>query len=562
MAVKFPMPTVMSSSRHFAQVPNADIERSTFDRSSGHKTTFNAGFLVPIFVDEVLPGDTFNLRMSALVRLTTPVKPVMDNMYLDSFFFFVPYRIIWTHWVNMMGEQVNPGDSTSFTVPVISTAAFAPALHSLFDYMGVMAKGAGGAAIQSPNLISSLPFRAYNAIYNQWFRDENLINSLTTLTGDGPDSPTAFGVAGAPCKRGKRHDYFTSCLPFIQKGTQLSIALTNPGGPAGGTAVPVGTSSSAVLTGAQSALQLLLAATGAAPANNSLAAAAGQMSASATALAGANPVYPSNLQISLVGVGFTISSLRLAVQLQKMLERDARGGTRYTELLKAHFRVTSPDARLQRPEYLGGGSTPITVSPVVQVSGTSITGQATPQANLAGVGAGAVQGHGFVKSFTEHGVIIGIVNVRADLTYQSGVERMWFRQTRFDFFWPALAHLSEQSVLNEEIWFDGTTANNAQDVAVFGYQERFAEYRYKPSRISGQMRSYAATPFDIWHLAEKFGALPVLAQTFIEDQTHSILNSRISATVSEPDFYGDFFFKLICARPMPVFGVPGLMDHF
>lgn len=549
---RFPLPTVMKGSHCFSEVPQATIERSTFDQSHAHKTTFNAGFLIPVLVHEVLPGDTINCRMSALARLTTPLKPLMDNLYLDSFFFFVPTRLVWANWQKFNGEQANPGDSTSYLVPSLSTP-FTPSLMGVLDYMGIM-PATGATAVQTPNTINALPLRCYNLIYNQWFRDENLINSISVATGDGPDSAGAYGLQ----KRGKRHDYFTSCLPFLQKGVAQTVPLT-------GQAI-VKTNSTDLFTGSQQSMHGLLttgAATGAFGAGFS----AGSLaSVNATAFTPSAQWYPSNLyaDLSTVPAAFTINAMRQAFQIQKLLERDARGGTRYTEILKAHFGVTSPDARLQRPEYLGGGSTPIVINPIVQLTPmpTTATGiDATHQGNLAATGAGVVTGHGFVKSFTEHGYIIGIVNVRADLTYQQGLERMWTRQIRYDFFWPALAHIGEQAVLNQEIYWQGTTALNGTDIAAFGYQERYAEYRYKPSRVSGLYRSNAVGTLDLWHLAEKFSALPTLAQTFIEDQTASILNRNVAVT-TEPDFYFDSFFKMISARPMPVFGVPGLIDHF
>lgn len=533
------MPTVMSASQRFARVPNVQIPRSVFDRSHGHKTTFDAGYLVPIFVDDVLPGDTFHLNMSALVRLTTPLKPLMDNMYLESFFFFVPYRIIWTNFVKFMGEQVNPGDSTSYVVPSVNVP-FTPTVGSLHDYLGVMTT-ATASPVQTPNKLSALPYRAYCRIYNEWFRDENLVNSNTlgTALGDGPDT---ISGSQAVLKRGKRHDYFTSCLPWTQKAT-LPVSL------------PLGTNAPVYVPTGSTAIGVGV--TQAAAGTPKLLNDAGASNIQATGSTGGTP-----LLADLSGAtATTINDLRQAFQIQKLLERDARGGTRYIEMVKAHFGVTSPDARLQRSEYLGGGSTPIVVTPVVQQTQTGLTGGSTPIGNLTGVGAALVSGHGFHKSFTEHGVVIGIVNVRADLTYQQGVERYWFKQTRYDFYWPEFAFIGEQAVLSQEIYFDGTTAGNAADTAAFGYQERYAEYRYKPSRLSGLFRDNAAGTLKIWQLSEVFSSRPSLNQTFIEDQTTTVLGTRV-AVPAEPDFYGDFYFKLRCARPMPVFGVPGLIDHF
>lgn len=533
------MPSVMKSGHSFSQVPSAQIERSVLDRSHGVKATFDGGYLIPVLVDPVLPGDTFTCRMTAFARLTTPIKPLMDNMYLESFFFFVPLRLLWANFVKFMGEK-DPGDVTVYTIPVMAVP-FTPTLHSLFDYMGVMPAGALGTAgtipVQTPNKVSALPYRAYLLIYNQWFRDENLINQLTLSTGDGPDAFT-YSIQ----RRGKRHDYFTSALPFTQKGTASAAAvsaITNV------TPYSVPLFRDAV-TGL-SAGQLQRTAAGAATATQIQSAGSG----AGTALAWWDP----QLQVD-------INNLRLAMQIQKLLERDARGGTRYTEKIWAHFRVKSPDARLQRAEYLGGGSTSVVLTPIAQTmvpaAGAS---NVSNLGNLGAAGAAVASGHGFTKSFTEHGYIIGIINVRADLTYQHGIERDWMKQTLYDLYWPALAHIGEQAVLSQEIFWDGSTANNGLDVGVFGYQERYAEYRYKPSRICGIFRSNAPGTIEHWHLSERFASRPVLGQTFIEDQLTSVLTNRVLVP-AEPDFYGDFYFDLKCARPMPVFGVPGFIDHF
>ena len=519
----------------FSQVPAVEIPRSSFDRSHGHKTTFDAGLLVPIYVDEALPGDTFNMNMTGFARLATPIFPIMDNMFMETFFFAVPLRLVWDNWEKFNGQQRDPGDSTDFLVPILDPPAQGFAIESLPDYMGIP----HGI---SDIVVNALHFRAYNLIWNDWFRDENLQDSKDVQKGDGPDNLNQYAV----WRRGKRHDYFTSALPFPQKGDPVSVLISGDAEvqrinslaePTFADADALGHTLNASNASTDLDIQPTTGPAGGGP------------------MTWLNPGLKTNFDINS-SAGIEINDMRQAFQVQRLLERDARGGTRYTEIIRSHFGVTSADQRLQRPEYLGGGSTPINITPVAQTSATGIDEDTnSPQANLSAFGTASLHNHGFTKSFTEHCVIIGLVNVRADLTYQQGLNRMWSRATRFDFFWPALSHLGEQSILNKEIHMVGTAA----DEQVFGYQERYAEYRYKPSQITGKFRSTSETGLDAWHLSQDFVSVPVLGETFIEDNPPI---DRVIAVPGEPHFLFDSYFNLRCARPMPLYGVPGMIDHF
>ncbi len=518
------MPKRSVMQHRFSEVPDVQVPRATFQRDHGHKTAFDAGWLIPVFVDEVLPGDTFNLQMSAFARLATPLKPVMDNMFLDSFFFFVPLRLIWSNFEKFMGAQDDPGDSISFTVPQMTATTIGE--DTLADYMGLP------PFASTSFLFNSLHFRAYNLIYNEWFRDQNIQDSVVVDLDDGPDAIADYVLL----RRGKRHDYFTSCLPWPQKGIAISLPLGTEAKVAHDVAAGGEVSAWSTVTGDYRKLDTI---------GNQL---------DVSSIVGETD---KDLYVDLTtATAASINEIRQAFQLQKMLEKDARGGTRYTEKIRSHFGVSSPDARLQRPEYLGGGSTRVNITPVPQ---TSTAAGATPedqQGNLAAYGTVSAGGHGFVSSFTEHGVLLGLVSVRADLTYQQGIHRMWTRRTREDFYWPSLAHIGEQSVETREIYNTGVSA--AGDV-VFGYQERYAEYRYKPSQISGAFRSDYSAPLDTWHLAQEFSAPPTLDDTFVVENPPI---DRVIAVATQPHFLFDSYFSLKCARPMPVFGVPGLIDHF
>lgn len=515
-----------TTTHRFSQVPGAEIARSSFDRSHGHKTTLDAGYLVPIYIDEALPGDTHNVNLQAFGRLSTPIKPTMDNLHLETFFFSIATRLLWDNWTKFNGEQANPGDTTDYLIPQITAPAGGFTQGSLSDYFGL-------PTLVDNLSVSSLYHRAYNKVIDEWFRDQNLQDQPVISTGDGPDS-----VADYPLRRrGKRHDYFTSALPFPQKGQAVTLGL-------GGVApvVPNSTDARPLIQNTNGEFMGYFESR---PNNTNVESSIGALTQNHIEWA------QTGMEVDLSsGAAATVNALREAFQVQRMLERDARSGTRYPEVIKAHFGVTHPDQGY-RSEYLGGGSSPMNITPVANT--VNSFGQFAGQ--LGAMGTVVAQRHGFTKSFTEHSIIIGLVNVRADLTYQQGINRRFLRQTRYDHFWPALQHLGEQEIWNKEIFAQGT----GDDEEIFGYQERYAEYRYSPSMVTGKFRSNDPQSLDVWHLAQDFANLPTLSDSFIQD-TPPV--DRISAVPSEPDLILDMYFRVNSARPMPTYSVPGMIDHF
>lgn len=522
------------SQHSFAQIPDAKISRSQFDRSFTVKDTFDFDYLVPIFVDEMLPGDTASVTANTFARLATQLKPVMDNMYVDYFFFFVPNRLVMNNWEKLNGAQTDPGDSTDYIMPSMPFPAGGPEVGTIFDKMGLPTDVTGAWTLKN-----TLPLRAYMLIWNEWFRDQNMQDSVVVPKDDGPDAPADFYLL----KRGKRHDYFTSALPWPQKGPAVEL--------------PLGGNANIITSGQQPRFEKVGDPTKFVNlvwnSTSGLQGQSGSPPANADSLQFGSP---TGLYADLsTATATTINQLREAFSMQSLFELDARGGTRYVEILRAHFNVVSPDFRLQRPEFLGSGTSRINTHPVAQTAPPA--GAGTPQANLSAFSTASTSGQsiGFSKSFVEHGYVIGLACGRADITYQQGLNRMWNRSTRYDFYWPKLAELGEQAVLNQEIYMQG----NFEDDDAFGYQERYAEYRYKPSEIHGEFRSTYAASLDVWHLAEEFGGLPTLNNTFIEQQTPV---DRVISTPSEPHLLFDAFFSYRHARPMPVYSVPATIGRF
>ena len=545
---------------HFALNPTRiDMSRSTFDRSASVKTTFDAGDIVPFFCEEVLPGDTFNVSSSKVVRMQTLLTPIMDNIYLDTYYFFVPNRLVWNHWKEFNGENTESAwiPQTEYSVPQITAPAGGWNVGTLADYFGLPVKVAGIS-------VSALPFRAYALIMNEWFRDQNLQDPLVVPVDDATVQGVNTGTFVTDCAKGglpyiaaKYHDYFTSCLPSPQKGPDVTLSVAAQGD------LPVVAGDSHGSTSDVMKFPYVSSFDQARPVyvknfQNEFSqfisyAADGSSLTDATVLHAPVNLWAKNSGNAIVA---TINQLRMAFQIQKLYERDARGGTRYIEVLKSHFGVTSPDARLQRPEYLGGNRVPININQVVQQSGTG-AGADTPQGTVVGMSQTTDSNHDFIKSFTEHGYIIGVMVARYDHTYQQGIERHWSRKTRFDYYWPVFANIGEQAVLNKEIYAQGT----AKDDEVFGYQEAWSDYRYKPNRVTGEMRSVYDKSLDVWHLGDDYSQLPSLSAGWIREDKNNI--DRVIAVSSKlsNQFFADIYVKNRATRPMPMYSIPGLIDH-
>lgn len=548
----------------FAQIPTASIKRSRFDRSSSVKTTFNAGDLVPFYVDEVLPGDTFSIDTSKVVRMQTPLTPIMDNLYLDTYYFFVPNRLVWKHWPNLMGENTESAwiPETQYSVPQVTAPANGWNIGTVADYMGIPT-GVQGLSV------NAMPFRAYALICNEWFRDENLqdplnisIEDATQLGSNGDNYITDCQLGGKPFVACKLHDYFTSALPSPQKGPDVTIPLLQDN-------IPVRALSDMIPGYDSIGSRIVFYGGGVPDGTETLAplltrgideqadiwAPMGYSTGPKQKGTFDGYVQPANLWADTSKLAMaSINSLRLAFQTQKYFEKLARGGSRYIESIKANFDVTNPDYRLQRPEYLGGNRIPITINQIVQQSETTET---SPQGTTTGQSLTTDSHSDFTKSFTEHGYIIGVMCARYDHTYQQGLSKMWSRKQALDFYFPVFANIGELPILNKEIYAQGTDA----DDEVFGYQEAWAEYRYRPNICTGEMRSQAPQSLDIWHLGDDYQSQPFLSADWIKEDKSNV--DRVLAVTSEVSnqFFADIYIKNRTTRPMPVYSVPGLIDH-
>lgn len=534
-----------NSENRFAENPQVGVGRARFQRNSDNKTTFNAGDLIPIYLDEVLPGDTHQIDVACVMRMATPIFPVMDNAFCDFYFFFVPNRLLWEHWKEFMGENKETAwtPKTEYSVPQVVAPAGGWEEGTLADYLGLPTKVANIS-------VSALPGRAYGLIYNEWFRNQNVTqptlvevtDATTTGKNDASDTNDSAITLAKPLKAAKVFDYYTGALPEPQKGEPITIPmqgnakimlykeseLKTPYDQEGAYTTTVWTNIRTYTGGNEE-----------------------QSGPLGTNIAVNEPDRWVGADLSSVTAA-TINQLRQAFQIQKLLEKDARGGTRYREVLREHFGVVSPDARMQIPEYLGGYRLPINVSQVIQTSSTDST---SPQGNTAALSVTTMNKSMFTKSFTEHGFIMGLAVVRTDQTYQQGIERMWSRKGRYDYYWPVLANIGEQAILNKEIYAQG----NETDEEAFGYQEAWADYRYKPSKVTGLFRSNAAQSLDSWHYAQDYSALPTLSTAWMEQGDTEM--KRTLAVQNQPDFIADFYFMNKTTRCMPVYSIPGLIDH-
>lgn len=545
-----------NSENRFAENPQVGVSRSRFQRNSDNKTTFNAGDLIPVYLDEVLPGDTHQIDVACVMRMATPIFPVMDNAFCDFYFFFVPNRLLWQHWKEFMGENKETAwtPKTEYSVPQVTAPEGGWAEGTLADYLGLPTKVAGIS-------VSALPGRAYGLIYNEWFRNQNVTqptlvevtDATTTGKNDGSTTNDSAITLAKPLKAAKVFDYYTGALPEPQKGEPITI--------------PLGGNANVLMYSDKELTKPIWSETGniAWPTMESLTARSKNTPPTHTATdqtsgnvadavdESGNPVTTAFLGANLSNItSATINQLRQAFQIQKLLEKDARGGTRYREVLREHFGVISPDSRMQIPEYLGGYRLPINVSQVIQTSSTDST---SPQGNTAALSVTTMNKSMFTKSFTEHGFIMGLAVVRTDQTYQQGIERMWSRKGRYDYYWPVLANIGEQAILNKEIYAQG----NAKDEEAFGYQEAWADYRYKPSKVTGLFRSNANQSLDSWHYAQDYDKLPTLSTEWMEQNDTEM--KRTLAVQNQPDFIADFYFMNKTTRCMPVYSIPGLIDH-
>lgn len=562
---------------HFAVNPTRiDMSRSRFDRSSSYKTTFNVGQIIPFYVDEVLPGDTFSIDTSKVVRMQTLLTPVMDDIFLDTYYFFVPNRLTWSHWKQFMGENTESAwiPSVEYEIPQLTAPEGGWNIGTIADYMGIPT-GVSGLSV------NALPFRAYALIMNEWFRDENLSDPLnipvTDATVQGVNTGTFVtdvAKGGLPYTAAKYHDYFTSALPAPQKGPDVTIPVGTAGpypvvaqsnivpnpGDVGLKFVPYNatfTNAGQQWTGQVNELRGNTGASGAIGTPTAQNSSFGVVTTNFQFGGAAEKIIPNNLWAIDSGEAAvaTINQLRLAFQIQKLYERDARGGTRYIEILKSHFGVTSPDARLQRPEYLGGNRIPININQVVQSSSTDASG--TPQGNTAAYSLTSDNHSDFTKSFVEHGFLIGVMVARYRHTYQQGLERFWSRKDRFDYYFPVFANIGEQAIKNKEIYAQGTE----KDDEVFGYQEAWADYRYRPNRVTGEMRSAAPQSLDVWHLGDDYESLPSLSDSWIREDSKTVNRVLAVSDNVSAQLFCDIYVRNLCTRPMPLYSIPGLIDH-